>query len=205
MARGRAAGCLGGFLILLLVAAGALWFFGPDLLRRGGAPVAVEVSPEAAEQAEAKLARLRAEGDTAYLNEVELASLVRYRAGGLNSELLQDPTIAMRGDTLHVGARVPSDRLPNLRELERIRAFLPDTTRLEMEGRLQPLVAGRSAIEVEQVYFAGIPIPERFYPDVLERLGRRDEPGLAPYAIAVPLPDGVGSARVEGGLLILTP
>jgi hypothetical protein len=164
----------------------------------------VHASPEAAESAELKLDRLRADGDTARLTEVELTSLIRYRSGR-SPELLRDPTIELRGDTLRVGAHVPSERLPHLRELERVRAFLPDTTRLDLEGRLLPLGDGRAAVEVERVHFAGVPIPDRYYPDVLERFGRRDEPGLAPNAIAVPLPVGVGSAQVRDGLLILTP
>lgn len=206
MARGRTAGCLGGLLLLLVVAGAAAWLYGGDLLRRVGPGASpVEVSLEAAESAELKLDRLRADGDTAVLTEVELASLIRYRAAGLSPELLQEPTVELRGDTLRVGARVPSERLPHLRELERVRAFLPDTTRLDLEGRLVPLGDGRTAVEVEQVHFAGVPIPDRFYPDVLERLGRRDEPGLAPNAIAIPLPAGVGSAQIRDGLLILTP
>jgi hypothetical protein len=44
------------------------------------------------------------------------------------------------------------------------------------------------AVDIGQVTFAGIPIPARYYPDVLQRFGRSDEPGLAPTAIGITLP-----------------
>jgi hypothetical protein len=206
MSRGRLPGCL-AVLVLVAVVGGVLaWAFYGDLVwRDGSAFEAVSVSPEAAAQAEEKLNRLRSAGDTARLNEVELTSLLRYRAEASYPDLLNEPSVGMTGDTMRVAARVPSERLPPLPELERIRLFLPDTARIELQGRLLPADGRRAAIEVDRVSFAGIPIPPRFYPDVLGRLGRRDEDGLPQNAIAFPLPEGVGSARVEDGFLILTP
>lgn len=201
----RVGGCLVVAALLAAVAAAA-WVFRDELLRRfGGAPVYTEVSPEAAASAEAKLERLRTHGDTARLSEIELASLLRYRTPGGFAELLQDPSVDLAGDTLRIGARLPTELLPRLRELDRVRAFLPDTTRIDLAGRLAPLERGRAAVQVEEVAVAGVPIPSRFYPDVLERLGRRDEPGLPANALAVSLPPGVGSAYVAGSELVLTP
>jgi hypothetical protein len=206
MSRGGLAGCLAVFLLVAVIGGILLWAFNGDLVRRDTFPrEAVSVSPEAAAQAEEKLQRLRTQGDTARLSEVEITSLLRYRLDGSYPDLVNEPSVGMDGDTLRIAARVPSERLPPLAELERIRLFLPDTSRIELQGRLLPLDGRRAAIEVQRVSFAGIPIPPRFYPDVLERLGRRDEDGLPQNAIAVPLPQGVGSARVEDSSLILTP
>jgi hypothetical protein len=55
------------------------------------------------------------------------------------------------------------------------------------------------------VRFANIPIPAHLYPAALERIGRRPEPGLAPSALPIRLPEGVGGARVREGNLVLTP
>jgi hypothetical protein len=47
------------------------------------------------------------------------------------------------------------------------------------------------------------PLPARLVPGALERLGRTDEPGLPPDAIALPLPPGVAAAYVRRDSLVL--
>lgn len=191
--------------LLVLVVGGVLvWalrgrFFGQE------DELAATVSPEAAAQAEAKLQRLSQNGDSVQLSGVEITSLIRYRYTDQFPAMLSDARVAMSGDTLRLRARVPTERLPNVRELERARAFLPDTAPVEIIGRIQPLEQGRVALDIMDVRFANIPIPAHLYPTALERIGRRPEPGLAPTALPVRLPDGVGKASVRGGNLVLTP
>ena len=206
MARRRGGGLVAGLLIVLLLAGGWL-FFRDDVARLlgGGRPEATAVSPEAAAQAEEKLASLANDGETVRLNDVEFTSLMRYRLRDRIPGDLYAPAVAFRGDTVRLMARVPSDRLPDVPELGAARAFLPDTADVDVVGKLAALENGRAAFEVERITFAGIPVPERLYPVALERMGRRDEPGLAPSAYAFALPNGVGTARVEGGELVLTP
>lgn len=206
MARRRGGGLL-AVLVLVAVLAGGAWLFRDRLggLLGRGEPVATIVSPEAAAQAEAKLARLTGEGDTVRLNDVEFTSLMRYRMRDRIPGDLESPAVAFSGDTVRLMARVPSDRLPQVPELGAARAFLPDTADVDVVGHVETLESGRAAFEVRRITFAGIPIPQRFYPQALERMGRREEPGLGPSAFPFPLPDGVGTARVEGGMLVLTP
>ena len=206
MARRRGGGLLAGMMLVLLLAGGWL-FFRDDVSRLlgGGRPEATAVSQEAAVQAEEKLARLAEDGETVRLNDVEFTSLMRYRLRDRIPGDLESPAVSFRGDTVRLMARVPSDRLPDVPELGAARAFLPDTADVDVMGRLAPLASGRAAFEVERITFAGIPVPDRLYPQALERMGRRDEPGLSASAYAFPLPNGVGAARVEGSELILTP
>ncbi len=206
MARRRGGGLLAGMALVLLLAGGWL-LFRDDVARLlgGGRPEATLVSQEAATQAEEKLARLAQDGETVRLNDVEFTSLMRYRLRDRIPGDLDSPAVSFRGDTVRLMARVPSDRLPDVPELGAARAFLPDTADVDVVGRLAPLVNGRAAFEVQRITFAGIPVPDRFYPQALERMGRRDEPGLSASAYPFPLPDGVGAARVEGGELVLTP
>ncbi len=195
-------------LLLLLVVVGALaWIFRDDLGRLvgWGGQTAVEVSPEAAAQAEAKLERLRTQGDTVQLSTIEIASLARYRYAGWIPDVLQDPTLSMAGDTLVLGGKIPTEQLPQVPELERVRMFLPDSAQVEISGHLRTMVPGQAAFEIHEVSVARVPLPSRFYPDLLRRIGRRDEAGLPPNAMPLGLPEGVGSARVEDGFLILTP
>lgn len=203
----RRGGVLGTLVVLALVL-GAGWYFRDriaGMLGRRGDEVATTVSPESAALAEEKLKRMQEDGDTVRLSDAELTSLVRYRFRDRIPGDIYAPAVAFRGDTVRMKGKVPSDRLPDVPELGRVRAFLPDTADVDIIGRLQPREQGRAAFQVERIVFAGIPIPPRFYPRALEQMGRRDEPGLAANAYPFKLPAGVGSARVEGGYLVLSP
>lgn len=192
-----------GLLLLLLLALLALGWWISDRMDRDRAPV--EVSVEAAEAAERKIERLRSDGEEVRLSGVELSSLFRYRAPVWAVNGVEEPEVEMMADTLVLSGTVATDRLPSHPELDRIRGLLPESSRIEVTGLVRSFDAGRVALDLRQVEFAGIPIPSRYYPEVLERIGRRDEPGLEPTALALRLPEGVGSARVEGGHLVLTP
>lgn len=195
-------------LVVLAAVVFGLWTFRAPLLAVigvGAGEEPTEVSAEAAAHAEAKLDRLREDGEPARLSDIEMASLLRYRYGGSVPDLLREPDVRFSGDTVQLTGRVALDALPSMAALDAARALLPDTAKVEIEGRLQPMQGGRAAFVVRQVEVAGLPVPDRYYPPVLERMGRRDEPGLEPNALAFRLPAGVGAARVEGGALILNP
>lgn len=186
-----------------LVLAVAGWWLFRDLW--GGRYVPTEVSQEAAELAEAKLERLRTDGETVSLSAVELSSLLRFRSPQWVAGAVGEPSVAISGDTVILSGSIPTDRLPSHPELNAVRQFLPDSGQAVIRGQVSPRGTGRVTLRVLQVEYAGIPIPGRFYPQVLERIGRVDEPGLAPNAIVVRLPPGVGSARFQDGFLTLTP
>ncbi|MDQ3557199.1 MAG: hypothetical protein M3409_10565, partial [Gemmatimonadota bacterium] len=141
--KGRQAGVLLPLLLVLVLLGGAAWWF-RDLWLPGGAvsAPATEVSEQAAVQAEEKLRLLREEGEPARLSDVELTSLLRFRLGGQIPGDLSEPTVRMNGDTLRVSGRVPAERLPRIRELERIRMFLPDTADVEVAGGLRSVATG---------------------------------------------------------------
>lgn len=193
-----------GVALLLLVGA-LLWFRGDIAQWWAERQEPVEVSPEAAELAERKLRRLQEEGDTIRLSGVELSSLMQFRAPPWATERVHRPTVELVDDTVRFAGTVATDQLPSHPDLDRVRIMLPDSPRVQVVGRLQPLGEGRAALDIARVEFAGIPIPARYYPSVLQRLGRADEPGLAATAFALPLPRGVRAARVEQGYLILSP
>ena len=199
----RRLGSLVAALVLIALAAAGVWFFRGQL---GGAVAEpAEVSPEAAASAEAKLERLREHGETVRLSGIELSSLLRYSFPDAVPNALREPSVALAGDTVRLTGRLAADELPDVKELNAVRGFLPDTTRVDVTGRLQPLEGSRSAFEIAEVLVAGVPIPSRFYANVLDRIGRQEEPGLAENAIAFRLPPGVGGARVEDGYLVLIP
>jgi hypothetical protein len=197
-------------ILLVLIAVAALaagaWLF-RDLIPGLGKsePEVTAVSPEAAEQAEKKLERLRSSGDTIHLNEVEFTSYLRYRAPLQIAEQLESAAVDFEGEKVTFSGRLPADRLPDTRQVRAIRNFIPDTADVSVNGGLRTLSPGRAALRVDGVSFAKVPVPADVYADALKSLGRRDEPGLGPNEYAFPLPPGVGSARVEAGQLVLSP
>lgn len=191
--------------VVLALAVGGWWFRDriPGLGGREPEPL-TEVSPATADQAEAKLAQLR-DGGEVRLTESELTSLLRYRLQDRIPASVNAPTVRLHGDTVRVSGRFPTDQLPASMDMGAARDFLPDTADVEVRGRMRTLEPGRAAIQVDVVTFARVPVPQQFYPEALQRLGRRDEPGLQPAEYPVRLPPGVGAARVEGGELVLSP
>ncbi len=135
----------------------------------------------------AKLARVR-DGEEVQLSGVELSSLFRYRAPLWAVSGVEDADVEMYGDTLVLSGRVATDRLPSHPELDRIRPLLPESSRIEITGQVRPYRTGSASLNIEQVQFAGIPIPARYYPEVLDRIGREESPGLGADGAGVAAP-----------------
>lgn len=167
--------------------------------------VVVGVGPEAAEVAEEKLSRLALDLEEAWLTPIELTSLLRYRSESWGIGGFQNPEVELSGDTIRLRGGVAVDELPSDPELDAFRFLLPDTALIELEGRLRITGGGSSYLEVSALQVAGMPIPASFYPLIIDRLSRDSTDTLPPNGFALPLPPAVGSARVEDGILILTP
>ena len=195
------------FLVLVLLA--GAWLF-RDRIRtawtdfRGTTEVPEEPSAELAAGAERKLESLRdGSAASASLSAVELESLFLHRYRGVLPAFLDSPTVELDGDQLRLRARVPIDKLPRVDGLADAAAFLPDTTDLTVSGKLLALPSGRVGFGVDDVSAARIPLPDRVVAAALTRLGRRDEAGLPPDAIAVPLPPGAATAYIRRDSLVL--
>jgi hypothetical protein len=204
-------GCLRRAIALAVIVAigvGVFWY--RDRLRtawhdlRGTEPQVEVATPELADQAQRKLDELR-DGTSTYvaLSAVELESLLMYRYPGVLPGFLDAPAVELQGDRMRLRARVPVDKLPDVQGLGPAAAFLPDTTELTVSGRILPLQPGRVAFAIDDVSAQRFPLPRRLVPGALERLGRRDEPGLPAEAMALPLPPGVTSAYVRRDSLVL--
>jgi hypothetical protein len=194
--------------VLLAIVAGV--FLYRDQLRtawhdlRGTEAQAQVASPELADLAERKLNELR-DGTRSHvaLSAVELESLLVYRYPGVLPSFLGAPGVELQGERMRLRARVPVDMLPDVDGLGPAAAFLPDTTELTVSGRLVPLQPGRVAFAIDDVSAQRFPLPRRLVPGALDRLGRRDEPGLPRDAMALPLPPGASTAYVRRDSLVL--
>jgi hypothetical protein len=208
-------GCLRG--VVGLVALGLLLVGGwlqRDRLRswftdvRGVAAPAVASAPEpSAELADRAHAKLTALADGSIprtaLSELELQSLLLFRYEQLLPAFADSPRVELEGDRLRLRIRVPTDRLPRIDALGEAMALLPDTADVAVRGQLLPLPSGRIAFAIDDVHASRIPLPDRIIGPALERLGRRDEPGLPADAVALPLPPGATAAYVRGDSLVL--
>lgn len=204
-------GCLKSLVGLVLVGVLAIFLFlnrdritsAWQDLRGGKEATELGPSPELAEVASGKLGQLHAgEIEVVALSENELQSLLQYKYRQLLPAFVDSPRVQLDGGKIVVQARVPVERLPQLGELGEAAAFLPDTTELGVTGQVLPLRNGRVALAVDQVRAARIPLPKRLVPGALRKLGRKEEPGLPPDALALPLPPGADAAYVRGDSLV---
>jgi len=162
-------------------------------------------SPETADATLDRFERFRAGegGDRLALGSTELSSVLRYAMPGLVPAGVADPEVFLEEGRVRVRARVAVEAFPRLPRLEQVMGILPDTVLLEMVGSLVRLDQSFLALRVDRVEASRIPIPQRMVADVLAGLGREGPPGLPANALAVPLPDGVASAVVQGDSLVL--
>lgn len=202
-----ARGCLGRVAALVVVVAlGTLaWLHRDDLLglvdRVRGGPA---TSPELAARADEKLAALGEDAGPARvaLREAELQSLIDYRWGGFLPQDVVNPRVGLADGRVTLEAGVATARFGAVSELDEIIAFLPDTTSLRAVGAFVPLDSAHVALEVHELGAASIPVPRRLIPTVLSRFRRSSAPGLAPNAVAVPLPPGISNVFVSGDSLV---
>jgi hypothetical protein len=194
------------FLLAAVVVVGAV------LAMRGREPPGVEVeptavgtyTPEAAADAEAKLSNLHLSLEEARLSGEELTSLLRYRPEVWSLGPVIHPEVRISGDTLRLNGAILTAEIPSDPQLDAIRSLLPDTATVDVTGTVRPNSTGSVMLQVYSVEVAGMPIPARYHPMILERLGPTtvDPDGAT---LVLPLPGPLGTARVEAGELILVP
>lgn len=198
-------------LVALALVGYAGWRWGDDAVtavtdRTASVPEArEEATPELAEEARKAIDALRRDPDAVEisLTAVELESLVRYSAPGVLPEGVIPPRVAFRSGEIHLEGRVAVDAFPPVPEVERIVGVLPDTVSVQVVGSVLPYEEGWAVLRVQRIRVAGIPLPRRLTPRVLEILGRRERQGLPPDAMDVPLPAGLSSAYILTDSLVL--
>jgi hypothetical protein len=191
---------------VLLLAGGIFFGLRSGLIRLpGSGGDQVEVSQEAAAAAEEKLTALQAGGTEARLTGTELTSLFRFRPEIWSMGAVLQPQVRMNADTISIAGKVATAQLPPDPEIEAIRMLLPDTADVAVTGTMHPGQRGNATLEIFSMEVAGMPVPRRYYPMILERVGNGDAMSSDSATVTVPLPAEVSSARVENGELVLTP
>jgi len=207
---GKAAG-----LILLIAAAYAGWQWGPEVfpkvhdwlgLTSDDAAEEIVASPELADSVMFLVQEFRdGDGpDQVALGGSELTSILRYSVPGLIPGGVSGAEVSLSEDRIHVRARVALESFPDLPDLGPIIGMLPDTLDVGLEGSLMPFGNKKAALLVHSLHAARIPLPGRLIPEILQAMGRTDEPGLPPEALLISLPPGLGSAYILTDSLILS-
>lgn len=213
-------GCLRRIVLLLFlgVAAWAGWRWGGHIFPevevwvrdavaryRGGGGEAPAADPRVASEAMERYHALVSGGasDSLLLRGVEVTSTLQYSVPDFIPSGLDDPRIRFQDGRAILTVSVALAAFPRFPELDGILEILPDTVPLELRGGLEPLNDREVALRIDAVEASRIPVPRRLYPQILEALGREERPGLAPDAVAVPLPPGVSSAYIADDRLVL--
>jgi hypothetical protein len=163
------------------------------------------ISEANAAAAEAKLGRLLELREEVQLSASELTSLLHLRSDDWSLGLITAPLLRITSDTIHLSGSIDPDQLPSQPDLDAVRLFLPDTTIVQIAGTLAPLDPGWAGVEITSLEIAGMPFPSAYFPFIVDRLGLPADDRLPAGAFAIPLPAGIGSARVSGGQLVLNP
>ena len=210
-------GCLGsiGLLLVVVVIAYAGWRYGGAVFPRieallgGRASAEVMEGPQPSEAiADAALDRyqtlLRSErGTEESFSGLEVTSMIRFSFPGLLPQGLVDPEVVIHNGTLDLRARVARDRFPSFPHMDGVMEILPDTLPLQVRAVVLPFDPAHLSMMVQGIDATAIPVPRRFIPDILTAVGRRPMTGLPPSAVAVPLPEGLSAAYVDGDRLVL--
>jgi hypothetical protein len=203
-------------LLLLVAAAYAGWRWGPLVFPRvqewlgGTGAVAPALLPApSAELADSVLERVQlfqggAGGDLLALGGREITSVLRYSVPGLVPDGVRDPEVQFQEGRAHIRGKVTLASFPELPDLGAILDLLPDTVSVEIEASLLPFGSHMAALMVHRIEANRIPLPRRAIPEVLRALGRRDQPGLPPEALLVPLPAGLLSVYIHSDSLVLS-
>ena len=203
------------FLILLVAAAYAGWRWGPQFFPRVPEWLGLDgreesggtmATPELADSVITRVQQFRrgAGPSQLALGADELTSVLRYSVPELLPAGVADPEVTLRDGRVHFRSRVALTSFPDLPDLGPILGILPDTIDVDLQAAMMPFGDGKAALLVHRIEASRIPLPGRLVPQILEAMGRKDQPGLPPEALLVPLPSGVGSAYILADSLILS-
>lgn len=208
--RGCLGGCLGRLvgLLFLVVLVVALWRFGPDLGRQWldwrTPSASADTSPELAAGVLTRYERLLSgQSDEILLSGAEVESFLRYTLDGAFPSGVTEPVVVLHDDQVRIVFQVEPGVFLEDRRWKRLGRGLPDALPVGARGRLLPASGGRAIFMVLRMDAAGIPLPGRMIPGLLDSMELERDPLLPPEALSIPLPPGVSNLRVEGDVLIV--
>lgn len=203
----RKLGCL---VILAIALAAAYYWYArvPDDERAAAGaarPVVWErLSPALGAQGRAAIEGLGGGQAYATLSAGQVASYIFLEMSSSLPESAQDLEAAVIGDRLAVRGLVSLADIGGSKILGPLAQMLGDRDTLLLAGTMNVLATGEGQFVVKELRFGQMRAPSGVIPRIVRQIDKTEDRGpLAPSAILLPLPPGVGDVRVGNGMVTL--
>lgn len=202
----RKLGCL---VILAVALAVAYYWYArvPDEESAAARPRAVvweRLSPALGAQGRAAVEGLAGGQPYAALSAGQVASYIFIEMANALPEAAQDLEAAVIGDRLAVRGLVSLADIGGSKILGPLAQMLSDRDTLLLSGTMNVLATGEGQFVVQELRFGNFRAPSGIIPRIVRQIDKTADRGpLAPNAIFLPLPQGVGDVRVGGGMVTL--
>lgn len=200
-----------GCLVLLAVGLAVAYYWyarvPDDDFTAAGAPRAVvweRLSPALGAQGRAAVESLTRGQAYASLSAGQVASYIFLEMANSLPEGAEDLEAAVIGDRLAVRGLVSLADIGGSRILGPLAQMLSDRDTLLLSGTINVLATGEGQFVVKELRFGQMRAPSGVIPRIVRQIDKTEDRGpLAPGAISLPLPPGVGDIRVAGGTVTL--
>lgn len=138
------------------------------------------------------------------LSAGQVASYIFLEMSNSLPETAQDLEAAVIGDRLAVRGLVSLADIGGSKVLGPLAQMLSDRDTLTLSGTMSVLATGEGQFVVKELRFGQMRAPSGIIPRIVRQIDKTEDRGpLAPGAISLPLPPGVGDVRVGGGMVTL--
>src|SRR5687767_1672513 len=200
-----------GCLVILAVALAVGYYFWArvpeDETATAGAPRAIvweRLSPALGAQGRSAVESLAGGQAYAALSAGQVASYIFIEMANSLPEKAQDLEAAVIGDRLAVRGLVSLAEIGGSKMLGPLAQMLSDRDTLLLSGTMNVLATGEGQFVVKELRFGDFRAPSGIIPRIVRQIDKTEDRGpLAPAAISLPLPPGVGDIRVGGGMVTL--
>jgi hypothetical protein len=201
----RRVGCL---ILLLLIAGGAYYWWMVRATSGNSAATAGVWQPVTASDAAAgarAVEALKAPRGKVFAN-LTPAQAVAYLVQETARELPSSATgveAMVSGDQLHLRAVISLDQLGGAKALGPLASMLGNRDTVELAGRVELLRPGMAQMHITKVQIRSLNVPAQMIPRLIGQIRRESPPGIAPDALALPLPSYIGDVRIANGKVTL--
>jgi hypothetical protein len=169
-----------------------------------GAVVWEPLTPAAGAQGRAAVEGLAGGQAYAALSAGQVASYIFLEMSNAMPASADDLEAAVIGDRLAVRGLVSLADIGGSRILGPLAQMLSDRDTLLLSGTMSVLATGEGQFVVRELRFGQMRAPSGIIPRIVRQIDKTEDRGpLAPSAISLPLPPGIGDIRVGNGMVTL--
>jgi hypothetical protein len=205
-------GCLRrlGCLIVLLVAAAAGYYWythrSPQRTAATSSGAWHKVTPNDGVRGERTVTTLQSSSGKVFANLTgaeAVGYLLQRIAGQFPPSASQDVQAMIAGDTLNVRAVLPLRELGADRALGPLASLLSDRDTVQLGGTATMVRPGLAQFRVTTVTIHGFTLPSKVIPKLIGQMRHQTPEGIAPDALALPLPPYISDIRIGNGKVTL--